>query len=152
LYGRNDLQDWNSTNSPTIVNDNALGLEAGTVRLGPNIVIPSISTTNAGSLGGRNCYIIDGDAGLWLDGANVTSTATPVGSQTGFRFYGTLRVSANSVLDMMNVSTAMRLRETGKIIIGRGNGNYTAPDKRHHSRDTPGRIFYERGHTLRHRG
>ncbi len=121
LYGRNDQQDYNWTNSPTIPNDNALGLEAGTVRLGPNIVLPSLATWT----GANNCYTIDGDAALWLDGANVTFTATPVGSQTGFRFYGTLRVSANSILDMVNVSTAMRLRETGKIIIE--GGTVTTP-------------------------
>ena len=121
LYGRNDLQDYNWTNSPNIPNDNALGLETGTVRLGPNIVIQSLATWT----GANNCYTIDGDAALWLDGANVTFTSTPAGSQTGFRFYGILRVSSNSVLDMVNVGTAMRLRETGKIIIE--GGTVTTP-------------------------
>ncbi|HEX2394195.1 MAG TPA: hypothetical protein VHI78_02555, partial [Bacteroidales bacterium] len=127
LYGRNDQQDYNWGPAgffpPSIPNNNALGLESGTVRLGHNIALPRLATINGAVNGGRNCFTIDEDARLWLDGANITFTSP--GSTSGFRFYGTLRVSGNSVLDMVNASTAMRIRETGKVIIE--GGTVTTP-------------------------
>src|SRR5690606_28084077 len=42
LFGRNNQAP--ETNAPNIYNPHALGLQAGTVRLGQNIVIPSLAT------------------------------------------------------------------------------------------------------------
>ena len=44
LMGRNDQQAYSLSNTPNIPNLNALGLLSGTLRFGPNIVIPSLST------------------------------------------------------------------------------------------------------------
>jgi hypothetical protein len=64
LLGANNF-NMNNT-PPNMVNDNSLGLLAGTVRLGENIVIPKLFT------GGSDVYNIDSDAQLWIDGADVT--------------------------------------------------------------------------------
>src|SRR5690606_17412478 len=56
---------------PTITDDRALTLLTGTVRLGANIVVPSLVSGN------NNAYRIDEDVMLWLDGANVTTTNAP---------------------------------------------------------------------------
>lgn len=72
LFGRNDTQ--NSPPDPNtpgaLTNENALGLLAGTVRLGPNITIPSLCNSGIGN----GVYNIDLDAQLWLDGATITTS------------------------------------------------------------------------------
>jgi hypothetical protein len=90
LFGRSNLQSSPPSNDPpAIENPNALGLLAGTVRLGPNIVLPSLS--------GDAVYNIDLDAQLWLDGADVTFSAAA--SNSSIVVYGNLRVSNQATLN-----------------------------------------------------
>ncbi|MBN2487337.1 MAG: hypothetical protein JXB34_15285 [Bacteroidales bacterium] len=112
LYGRNNLAQ--STTPPAITNPNALGLLAGTVRLGNNIVLPSLSSNST--------FSIDEDARIWLDGANLTySEQANTADGTALILYGGLRVSVNSVLDdnskqgIVSRTTASFLIEGGTI-------------------------------------
>ncbi len=90
LFGRSNLQTSPPANPPpSIENGNALGLLAGTVRLGPNIVLPNLS--------GNAVYNIDLDAQLWLDGATVTFSV--VASNSSIVVYGSLRVSNMAILN-----------------------------------------------------
>ena len=110
LFGRTNLQTSPPASAPPdIENPNALGLLAGTVRLGPNIVIPSLS--------GNAVYNIDFDAQLWLDGANVTfSTVT---SSSSIVVYGSLRVSNLATLNA-NGDQGIVMRDQSALIIESG--------------------------------
>jgi len=89
LYGQNSQTQ--SGTSPSLTNPNALGLLAGTVRLGENIVLASIATSST--------YAIDEDARLWLDGATVTfSDAAIPADGTALLLYGGLKISAGTIL------------------------------------------------------
>lgn len=109
LFGRNNQEP--SINVPNINNPHALGLLAGTVRLGRNIVIPSLATDRY--------YVVDEDAMLWLDGANVTYGTGNTGAETVILLYGTLKVSGNSVLND-NGKQGIVSRETASLIIEGG--------------------------------
>lgn len=91
LFGPNNTAE---SGAPPAINDNrALNLLTGTIRLGTNIVIPSlVSGSNLG-------YRIDEDVSLWLDGADVTvSNAPTFNNPAALVPYGELRVSGSSVL------------------------------------------------------
>ncbi|TCO07432.1 glycine-rich domain-containing protein [Natronoflexus pectinivorans] len=109
LFGRNDIVP--GTNAPNIFNPHALGLQAGTVRLGQNIVIPSLATGTT--------YTVDEDAMLWLDGAHVTFGAGNTGDGTTLLLYGALKVTGNSVLND-NSKQGIVSRATASIIIEGG--------------------------------
>ena len=85
LMGRNERTTYNPGTPPNLPNLNAIGLLSGTVRFGPNIVIPSLAT---------DAFVVDEDAGLWFDGSTVTMSST-----TGYSAlftYGTLRFSSTA--------------------------------------------------------
>jgi hypothetical protein len=96
---------------PTITDDRALTLLTGTVRLGTNIVVPSLVSGN------NNAYRIDEDVMLWLDGANVTTTDAPtLNEPAAIVPYGELRISSNSVFnDNSNQGIVTRSKATVRI-------------------------------------
>lgn len=110
LFGPN-VQDQTG-DAPDFSNPKALGLLAGTVRLGENIVLPSLSENNS--------YIVDEDARLWLDGADVTySTATDPFAGTALILYGDIRISANTTF-YDNSKQGFVFRTTSSILIESG--------------------------------
>lgn len=111
LFGVTDMQSSPPSNSPpSIENANALGLLAGTVRLGPNIVILSLADNNV--------YNIDLDAQLWLDGADVTFTSI-TGSTNSVVVYGNLRVSGMASFNA-NGGQGIVMRDQSALIIESG--------------------------------
>jgi hypothetical protein len=111
LFGATDMQSSPPSNSPpSIENANALGLLAGTVRLGPNIVILSLADNQV--------YNIDLDAQLWLDGADVTFTSL-AGSSNSIVVYGNLRVSGMATLNA-NGGQGIVMRDQSALIIESG--------------------------------
>ncbi len=110
LFGRSNLQTSPPASPPpSIENPNALGLLAGTVRLGPNIVLPSLS--------GDAVYNIDLDAQLWLDGADVTFSS--VTSNSSIVVYGNLKVSNVATLNA-NGNQGIVMRDQSALIIESG--------------------------------
>ncbi len=110
LFGRSNLQTSPpASNPPDIENPNALGLLAGTVRLGPNIILPSLS--------GNTVYNIDLDARLWLDGANVTFST--VASTSSIVVYGSLRISNMATLNA-NGDQGIVMRDQSELLIESG--------------------------------
>ncbi|WP_044117959.1 T9SS type A sorting domain-containing protein [Alkaliflexus imshenetskii] len=109
LFGINNVVP--GTNAPNINNPHALGLLTGTVRLGQNIVIPSLATGTT--------YTVDEDAMLWLDGANVTFGDGTTSDGTTLLLYGALKVSGNSILND-NSKQGIVSRATAAIIIEGG--------------------------------
>ncbi len=125
LYGPNNFQDNSPGTPPNIPNDNALGLEAGTVRLGENIIIPALASSNnyGTTTGGRN-YAIDEDAMLWIDGATVYTTAYTPNSQHAkaiMSVYGKLKITSGTLID--NAWQGIGLRTTGQMIVEGGTVN-----------------------------
>ena len=113
LFGKNDYDP--SGTPPNIPNQQALGLLSGTVRLGENIIIPSIADAET--------YIIDEDAKIWLDGANVTfSTQVNTGDGTSFIIYGGFHTSGNSVFND-NSKQGIIMRTTASILFEAGSIN-----------------------------
>ena len=108
LFGRNDFVQ-NVDNPGSITNPNALGLLSGTLRLGENIVLPSIQTEDA--------YCVDEDASLWLDGSDITFTQT---SSEALVLYGNFRSSGNSVFNE-NSNQGIVSRSTASILIEGGS-------------------------------
>src|SRR5690606_13976128 len=109
LFGRNNQDP--GTDAPNINNTHALGLLAGTVRLGQNIIIPCLATSTT--------YTVDEDAMLWLDGANVTFGTENTGDGTTLLLYGALKVTGNSVLND-NSKQGIVLRTTASVTIEGG--------------------------------
>ncbi|WP_320054317.1 GEVED domain-containing protein [uncultured Acetobacteroides sp.] len=115
LFGRNDQQHYLPTQSPpNLPNPNALGLLAGTVRLGSNISIPCLGTDN----GNYGVYNIDEDARLWLDGATVVWN--PAYQNFDPVVYGTIRITGNSYFDIRNGANGLVMRTTGLLSIEGG--------------------------------
>ena len=115
LFGRNNTQTSPPLNlPPSIENDNALGLLAGTVRLGPNIILPSIADNTV--------YNIDLDAQLWLDGANVTYSS--IASNSSIVVYGKLKVSNSATLNA-NGRQGIVMRDQSALTVE--SGNLTTP-------------------------
>src|SRR5690606_20100452 len=92
LYGRNNL--GNSTGVPYSASnpriDNALWIRNGTLRLGLNVDIPSLTE------GGGNFYVPE-NAQLWVDGAviDITTPANGTGNQA-LALFGTFRITDGS--------------------------------------------------------
>lgn len=121
LFGRNDMQHYKPNETPpNLPNPNALGLLAGTVRLGNNIVIPCLGIDN----GNYGVYNVDEDAQLWLDGATVVWNAT--GQNYDPVVYGRLRLTGNSYLDLRNCSNGLVLRTTGLLSVEGGQLDITS--------------------------
>lgn len=109
LFGRNNLQSSPPLNDPPeIENPNALGLLAGTVRIGPDIIIPCLSNA---------VYNIDLDARLWIDGGNVTFTNGT--STSSIVVYGSLRVSNMGTL-IANGEQGIVMRDQSELLIESG--------------------------------
>ena len=94
LFGNNFTTD--GYNDTAGANNNALGLEGGTCRLGNNIVIPCLTTS---------FYFIKDEACLWIDGGQVVfkDADYPIDPSTGVNncglyVYGTLKLSSNGSL------------------------------------------------------
>ena len=118
LMGRNDQQFYNLSNTPNISNLNALGLLSGTLRLGQNIIIPSLATHYPEPSMAGGSYVVDEDAGLWLDGCTVSMNST--GDYAALFTYGTVRFSSNCQVTLLG-DIGLVLRESGNIIIENGN-------------------------------
>ena len=115
LFGRNDQQSSPPLNAPpSIENGNALGLLAGTVRLGPNIVLPSMADNAV--------YNVDLDAQLWLDGATVTFSS--IASNTAFVIYGKLKVTNGATFNA-NGGQGIVMRDQSAITME--SGTVTTP-------------------------
>ena len=111
LFGRNNLDATGYP--PNITNRKALDILVGTLRLGNNIVIPSLCGTNL-------VYYIDEDAMLWLDGATVDFSNSTTGDGSTFLLYGGYKQTGNSnFLD--NSKQGFVVRITGQIFIEGGN-------------------------------
>ncbi len=108
LMGRNNRQDFNPGTAPNIPNMNALGLLSGTLRLGPGIIIPSLTT---------NCYVVDEDAGIWFDGCTVSFNS--VAQFSGIYAYGKIRFSSDCLASFAG-QIGMILRESGNYEIESG--------------------------------
>lgn len=94
LYGRNDGASTNIDDPGNVINNKALEVYAGTLRLGSNIVIPRLLTG-----GGSTYYTIDQDATIILDGSNVT--VTEENNASSIVIYGKLKVLGNSMFSSM---------------------------------------------------
>jgi hypothetical protein len=131
LYGRNNLQYYwpeNIGETPgSLTNGNALGLLAGTVRIGNNINIPCLATDN----GNYGVYTIDLDAGLWIDNGSITYN--PAGQWFGPIVYGTIKITGAGTFDGTNAQNGLVLRGTG--LIDMQGGTMTFPVIRVSSRD-----------------
>lgn len=121
LFGRNNLQAVVPTDTPpNLPNPNALGLLAGTVRLGNNILIPCLGTdgTNVG------VFNVDEDARLWLDGATVIWNSTSENFDPVV--YGTIRLTGNSYFDLRNAANGLVMRTTGLLSVEGGQLDITS--------------------------
>lgn len=100
LLGRIAMdQSDDSGNTPNIDNHRALGLEAGILKLGDNIVIDQISKeddngSDPTTQGGNRNYIIDLDAQLWLASNSIVTKS----NDWGIHPFGKLKVSDNATL------------------------------------------------------
>lgn len=115
LYGRNNESNGSVTSpysdeNPEILK--ALWIRNGTLRLGFNVDIPSLSE-------GGNDYFIPQNAELWVDGADidVTTTANGTGNQ-GLTVYGTFRIT-DGYVDTQN-SAGFVYRNSGVFFIEGG--------------------------------
>ena len=118
LMGRNDQQYYNLSNTPNIANLNALGLLSGTLRFGPNIIIPSLATHFPEPSNAGGSFVVDEDAGIWFDGCTVTMNST--GDYAALFTYGTVRFSSNCQVTLLG-DIGLILRESGNIVIEGGN-------------------------------
>jgi hypothetical protein len=104
LLGQNNFQQDGAT---VAVNNNALGLRAGTVRIGVNIHIPQLHT------GGSTNNNIYEPATLWIDGGEVTNPSQAI------VLYGKLRVSNGSLV--ASGAEGITVRETGTMEVTGGH-------------------------------
>ena len=89
LYGRNDADATNTDDPGNVINNKALEVYAGTLKLGSNIDIPRLLTGTW-----NRYYTIDQDATIVLDGANVN--VTEQNNPSSIIIYGKLKVKGNS--------------------------------------------------------
>ncbi len=102
LFGRNDRQNSYypqafGPDAPNILNLNALAINSGTCRLGNNISLPALSS---------QYYLIDQDAALWIDAAQVRYYTTSL--NCGLYIYGILKLTNNALLNMDDSSASIR--------------------------------------------
>ena len=116
LYGRNNQMGVTpAPGPPNIVNNNSLGLQTGTVRLGPNITINSLANENAPT--DDLNYHVDEDACLWIDGASVTHTSS---TSNSFVLYGRIKVTNPASNFNINNDHGIVMRETAAIEVEEG--------------------------------
>lgn len=110
LFGRNNA-DYNfPAEPPDLLNQKALEIYAGTLRLGSNISIPRLLTTpNTNS---QFAFVIDQDAALILDGSTV-NVSTQTDNST-IIVYGKLKVMGNSTFTSLG-RQGIILREYGVV-------------------------------------
>jgi hypothetical protein len=117
LYGTNNTAVSGADDPGNVINNKALEVYAGTLRLGSNITIPRLLTAAGTSL----YYAIDQDATIILDGASVDVT-----SQANFScivVYGKLKVMGSSTFTSTG-QQGIILREYGVLEI---EGSASAP-------------------------
>lgn len=103
LFGYNTGMKSDYTNYTNGVNNYyALGLMKGTLRLGANIILPSMVEERDASSDFN--YVIDANACLWVDGATVTTTQRENGGYANsLVIYGKLKVTnSNSKVYLTN--------------------------------------------------
>lgn len=111
LNGRND-SDYNfPAEPPTLDNQKALDIYAGTLRLGSNISIPRLLTTY--NTTDQYAFVIDQDAALILDGANVEVSSGQTNNSC-LIVYGKLSVTGNSTFTSLG-RQGIILREYGIV-------------------------------------
>ena len=111
LNGRND-SDYNfPAEPPTLDNQKALDIYAGTLRLGSNISVPRLLTTN--NTTDQYAFVIDQDAALILDGANVEVSSGQTNNSC-LIVYGKLSVTGNSTFTSLG-RQGIILREYGIV-------------------------------------
>ena len=113
LYGRNSIN--HPTPPPDVSNPKAFGLTTGTVRLGPNISIPSLTLIRAGCA--ISDYLINNSAQLIIDGASVSTSHIP--TDCAFIIYGKVVVNSGT-LDASNTLTSIIMREASNLTINGG--------------------------------
>ncbi len=91
LHGDNSQEATNQESPGDVINDKALELLAGTLRLGSNISIPRLLTQGSNA---NRLYTIDQDATLILDGADVAVTDQT--NTSAIVIYGKLKIIGNS--------------------------------------------------------
>lgn len=112
LYGKNN-SDYNyPAEPPVLYNQKALDIYAGTLRLGSNISIPRLLTTSGTT--NQYAFVIDQDAALILDGANVAVTDQT--NNSTIIVYGKLKVAGNSTFTALG-RQGIILREYGVVDI-----------------------------------
>lgn len=112
LNGKNN-SDYNyPAEPPVLYNQKALDIYAGTLRLGSNISIPRLLTTSGST--NQYAFVIDQDAALILDGANVAVTDQT--NNSTIIVYGKLKVAGNSTFTALG-RQGIILREYGVVDI-----------------------------------
>jgi hypothetical protein len=120
LFGSNDNMGVTpSPDAPNIINQNALGLQTGTVRLGANINLPSLA--EEWNPGNDLNYHVDEDACLWIDGATVTHTThANGGTSNSFVLYGKIRISNPASSFTINNLHGIVMRANASIVVEDG--------------------------------
>lgn len=119
LRGRND-QDVTNPDSPgNVINNKALEVLAGTLRLGSNITIPRLLTSTTIT----PYYAIDQDATIIVDGATVG--VTEQNNTSCIIAYGKLKITGSSTFSSSG-RQGIILREYGVFEIDGGTVNTTA--------------------------
>jgi hypothetical protein len=118
LFGQNNqAMPWQGVLGGDRNPDKALSLLAGTIKLGSNIVIPSLSSAGA--------YDIDEDARLWLYANADVNFGEKTGSNNWLAVYGVLQVSDNASFTE-DTYFGLTLRSKGKLNVEGGTVNLTA--------------------------
>lgn len=105
LLGRSNQEGGGTPPNRSILA--AFSLQAGTARLGTNISLPFLITSNN--------YDIDSDARLWLDGGSISNPST----SNAIVVYGTLQVSSGNL--EVRSHEGITIRETGTVRIQGGS-------------------------------
>ncbi len=108
LFGQNNQSIANEENPES---DKALFIRNGTLRLRDNILIPSLSE------GGRD-FVINKNAALWVDGAEVYSTLNGTGN-AAFTVIGKFRMSGSSYVST-RAAAGMVFQRDAEIIFEGG--------------------------------
>jgi len=116
VLGRND-NDISGENG-SVLNNKSIDIQAGTLKLGANISIPRLLTTNNSSYS----FAIDQDAMFWIDGAEVH--VTNESNATSIIIYGKLLITNNSVFSSTGTQGII-LRESGSYEQSAGNTTTT---------------------------
>lgn len=116
VLGRND--DDISGENGSVLNNKSIDVQAGTLKLGANISIQRLLTTNNSSYS----FAIDQDAMLWIDGAEVH--VTNENNTSSIIIYGKLLITNNSVFSSSGTQGII-LRESGSYEQSAGNTTTT---------------------------